>query len=141
MDGTQVMADFSTHLVASSVLGVAYGTAAGLGGHFDWTHATLAGGLTALGGMIPDLDSGSGVPLRELLGLAGPAVPLLLLQRLLASGMSFEQVLILCGALYLVIRYAGAALFRRLTVHRGMFHSLPAMVLAGLAIYLLLAHS
>src|SRR5262249_11147762 len=28
------------------------------------------------------------------------------------------------------------ALFKRITVHRGMFHSVPAMVIAGLLIYL-----
>jgi hypothetical protein len=129
------MADCATHLATASVLGLAYGSAGVLGGHFDWTHAALAGGLTALGGLLPDLDSNSGVPLRELASVAGVAVPLLLLQRLLALGLNMEQVLVLCGILYLVIRYGGAAVFRRLTVHRGMFHSIPAMLLAGLAVY------
>lgn len=135
------MADFSTHLVTSSVLGVAYGTAGALGGHFDWSHAALAGGLTTLGGMLPDLDSASGIPARELFGLAAAAAPLLLLQRLLAMDLSIEQILLLCGGLYLVIRYIGSALFRRLTVHRGMFHSLPAMFLVGLGVYHLFGHS
>jgi membrane-bound metal-dependent hydrolase YbcI (DUF457 family) len=34
------------------------------------------------------------------------------------------------------IKYVAANLFRRLTVHRGMYHSIPAMFIAGLCVYL-----
>jgi hypothetical protein len=39
------------------------------------------------------------------------------------------------GAAYVAIRYGLRNVFRHLTVHRGMFHSIPAMLLAGLAVY------
>jgi hypothetical protein len=41
------------------------------------------------------------------------------------------------AASYLLVRYVVRFLFQRLTVHRGMFHSVPAMLIAGLAVYLL----
>src|SRR5439155_1904644 len=44
------------------------------------------------------------------------------------------------GGVYILIRYGARALFGRLTVHRGMFHSIPAMLIAGLLV-LLLHHS
>ena len=34
------------------------------------------------------------------------------------------------------IRYGVANVFRKLTVHRGMYHSIPAMLVAGLCVYL-----
>ena len=36
-----------------------------------------------------------------------------------------------------MIRYGLSHLFKHLTVHRGMFHSIPAMLIAGLIVFLL----
>jgi membrane-bound metal-dependent hydrolase YbcI (DUF457 family) len=41
------------------------------------------------------------------------------------------------AGVYLLIRYGLRTLLAKLTVHRGMFHSLPAMLIAGLAVFLL----
>ena len=38
--------------------------------------------------------------------------------------------------MYVGIRYGAAYVFKRLTVHRGMFHSIPAMLIAGLVTFL-----
>lgn len=53
----------------------------------------------------------------------------LLLQSRLAPG----PLLMACGGLYLVVRYLAGALFSRFTVHRGIWHSLLAAGLCGLA--------
>jgi hypothetical protein len=131
------MASYRGHLTLSSILGAGVGAAAwGLGLH-DWGPVCLGAGLTALGGLLPALDSDSGVPVREVFGLAAVAAPLLLFRRLESAGLSVEQTLAVLAGVYLVIRYGGAWVFNRLTVHRGMFHSLPAMVIAGLVVFLL----
>ena len=41
--------------------------------------------------------------------------------------------LVLC---YVFVRYALAWALKQVTVHRGMFHSIPAMLIAGLCVYL-----
>jgi hypothetical protein len=87
--------------------------------------------------MLPDLDSDSGIPVRELFGLAGVFVPLLLVERLSRMGLTSEQLLVLLAATYLGVRYGLSEVFKRITVHRGMFHSVPALLIAGLAIFLL----
>jgi len=97
----------------------------------------LAGGLTAIGGMMPDLDSDSGVPVREMSGLAGAAAPFLILPRLRSLGFTIEQEVVLLALVYAFVRYGVGEMFRRWTVHRGMFHSLPAMFIAGLLAFLL----
>jgi hypothetical protein len=40
------------------------------------------------------------------------------------------------GIAYFFVRYLLSAAFCRWTVHRGMFHSIPAMLIAGLVVYL-----
>src|SRR5436305_6651383 len=135
------MASYRGHLTLSAALGAGYGA---LGyfvlGH-DWGVAALAGGLTAVGGLLPDLDSDSGVPVREMFGLAAAFAPFLVYQRLITDGkLTSEQVIVVLAGLYLFIRYGLAALFKRLTVHRGMYHSIPAMLIAGLTVHLLYAN-
>ncbi|HSQ56499.1 MAG TPA: metal-dependent hydrolase [Gemmata sp.] len=130
------MAGFRTHITVSGALGVAYGGAAVQPMGFGTDAAVLAAGLTFAGGMLPDLDSDSGTPVREMFGLAAAVVPLLLIPRMAHADMTREAILasVLFG--YIIIKYVIANVFRRLTVHRGMYHSIPAMLIAGLVVYL-----
>jgi hypothetical protein len=129
------MAAFKEHVTFSSILGVGYGAALWYSG-FEWIHASLAGALCGVSGMLPDLDSDSGKPVKELFGLAAVAMPLLLLHRLQNSGLTPEGIILLGGGLYLSIRFGAAWLFKHFTVHRGMFHSIPAAVIAAEVVFL-----
>ncbi|MGI9455510.1 MAG: metal-dependent hydrolase [Aeoliella sp.] len=127
------MADFRTHVTTSSVLGVGY---AGMGIAIGMPIETslVAGGLCGVSGMLPDLDSDSGIPIRESTGFAAALVPMLLVDRFQAVGMPYDRMVLLTASLYFLIRFAGASLLGRFTVHRGMFHSIPAaLIFAGLA--------
>jgi hypothetical protein len=62
---------------------------------------------------------------------------LLLFRRLLNQGYALGQIGVLMVAMYLFIRHGASALFKRLTVHRGMFHSIPGMFITGLIVFLL----
>src|SRR5262245_61940118 len=130
------MASFRVPLSAASVLGAAYGGAGALWLGLDWGPVFLAFGVTAVGGMMPDLDSDSGIPVRELFGLAAVVVPLMLVRRLHHLGLKPEEILAVLAGVYVVVRYGVSYLFKRFTVHRGMFHSVPAMLIAGLLVYL-----
>lgn len=132
------MASYRGHLTFAGLLGTGYGSLALLEWNWDWGPALIAAGLTTLGGLLPDLDSDSGVPVRELFGVSAAVTPFLLFRRVFAyCRQSTEQTLVVLAVVYLFIRYVLSQLFKRFTVHRGMFHSLPAMVIAGLATYLL----
>ncbi|MCI0702064.1 MAG: metal-dependent hydrolase [Planctomycetia bacterium] len=130
------MAGFRTHITVSGALGIAYGGAAVQPMGFTTEAGVLAAGVTAVGGMLPDLDSDSGVPVREMFGLAAAVVPLMLIPRLMDAGLSKEGILATLLFGYLIIRYGVANLFKLLSVHRGMYHSVPAMLIAGLCVYL-----
>jgi hypothetical protein len=134
------MAGFKTHITTSSVLGAAYGAAAAFAFDVPLPSCLLAGGLCGVSGMLPDLDSGPGVPLRESVAFAAAVVPMLMLHRFRRLGLE-PETMVLCGALiYLLIRFGVGKLLRSVTVHRGMFHSIPALAIVGQLAYLICAH-
>ena len=53
------------------------------------------------------------------------------MHRLHRAGVSGEGSILLAGAIYVGARWGAAWLFHHLTVHRGMFHSLPAAAAAA----------
>jgi membrane-bound metal-dependent hydrolase YbcI (DUF457 family) len=131
------MPGFKTHITASSILGVGYGGAAYFMYDVPWPTCVLAGGLCGVSGMLPDIDSDSGTPLRESMAFAAAVVPLMLLHRFQQAGMSHELMILSGAAVYLLIRFGFSALLKRYTVHRGMFHSLPAAAVFGGIAFLL----
>ena len=92
------MADFKTHLTTSSFMGVAYGVAARALFDVPLSTCALAGGLCAVSGMLPDVDSGSSKPLRESLAFAAAVVPMMMVDRLQPLGADTELI-VLAGAL------------------------------------------
>lgn len=131
------MAGFKTHIATSTVLGVGYGSAAFLLYNAPPGDCLLAGGLCSVSGMLPDLDSDSGVPVRESITFAAAVVPMLMIRRFESLGMSPETMVLASGAIYLAIRFGVAEIFKRFTVHRGMWHSIPACLISGLLAFLI----
>jgi len=125
------MADYRTHVITSSALGAVYGLASTVMLGFTGIQGALAGVLTGVSGMLPDLDSDSGRPIREVFGLLAAVGPLVMMERLERWGGSREAALLLAVILYVAIRYVASGILQLTCVHRGMFHSLPALVIAA----------
>ena len=130
------MAGYREHISVSGMCGACYGAAAVLLMGFTPEQAGLAAMLTWLAGMLPDLDSDSGKPIQEVFSLAAAAVPLVMMRRLFRWAGSTEGALLAAALIYAAVRYGAAALLKRVSVHRGMFHSLPAMLIAAEAAFL-----
>jgi membrane-bound metal-dependent hydrolase YbcI (DUF457 family) len=130
------MADFKTHITVSSLCGVVYGVA-GFRAGVPLETCLIAGGLCSVSGMLPDLDSDSGVPLREAVALSSAIIPMLLVDRLERIGCTHEMMVVVTGIVYLFIRFGIAEIFRRYTVHRGMWHSIPAAITCGMIAFML----
>jgi len=131
------MASFRTHISFSTALGVAYGGVAGVLYDVPVPTCILAGGLCSVSGMLPDLDSHAGRPLRESMSLAAAVISMMITHRFRRFGMSPESAILAAAGVYLLVRFGAAELLRRFTVHRGMFHSLPAAAVFGLLEFLL----
>ncbi|MDC0935474.1 metal-dependent hydrolase [Pirellulales bacterium] len=130
------MANFRTHVSTSTVLGIGYTGVGALYG-LPVESALVAGGLCGVAGMLPDIDSDTGIPLRETMGFAAAIAPVMLIDRFIELGLNYEQIILAGGASYLFVRFALARLLARYTVHRGMFHSIPALLIfTGLAFLL-----
>lgn len=129
------MAGYQEHISVSGLLGAVYAIVAGWLG-FTFDQAILAGFLTWIAGMLPDLDSRSGRPLREIISLTAVLIPLLLMQHLMHLGGQAERVLLLSIVVYLLIRFVAPSLLGKLTVHRGMLHSVPALCIASELVFL-----
>ena len=127
------MAGFKMHVTVSSLLGCGYaGAGVVYGLHTDT--AILGGALCGFSGMLPDLDSDYGTPLRETMAFTAATVPMLLLHRFQSLRLRPDEMALLGITVYLLMRFGITTLIRKYTVHRGMFHSIPAgMIFAGLA--------
>ena len=123
------MAGYQEHISVSGFLGVVYGAAAVFGFGFSVVQGILAAVFTWVAGMLPDLDSETGKPVREVFSLLAAAAPLTMMPRLLEWGGDTETAMLLAVVTYIVVRYGGAVLVNKMAVHRGMFHSIPALLI------------
>lgn len=125
------MANFNMHLsiAASSssivaVLGVNLNV-------MDVSHAPWLIFLGIVGGMLPDVDSVNSKPVRLLfnvLALLSATAVLSALKNYVAA----YQALLLAGGIYWLTRYLVLASIKRFTVHRGIFHSVLALIFFAL---------
>lgn len=130
------MANFQTHITTSTVLGIAYGTTAHFVFGMDVSHCFVAGGLCSVAGMLPDLDSASGIPQREMLSFVSVIIPMLMLERFRTLGWTAEHMVFVSALIYVLLRFVLGNIFKRYTKHRGMWHSIPAAMLAGMVTFL-----
>lgn len=133
------MAAFCEHVIFSSGLGVVYGATAWYGLGFTPVQATLSAVMTGVAGMLPDLDLDHGRPAQELFGLLAGVAPLLLVGRVLQwLHLPNDREMVMLGmvVLYVLIRYVLSRVIPHLSVHRGMFHSIPALLIAAELAYL-----
>jgi membrane-bound metal-dependent hydrolase YbcI (DUF457 family) len=132
------MADFKIHLSG----GIAVGAGMSVAGHFVAGLTLLQAGAVfvvgSVGGLLPDLDSDTGKPLAFLFHLVSVLIPSLLFVRAVQIGGDSPEFLVCYFAgSYLFINYVVCAIVKKVTVHRGMMHSIPfVFVCAGVA-YLL----
>ncbi|QDT97927.1 metal-dependent hydrolase [Gimesia aquarii] len=130
------MAGYKEHISVSGMLGIGYGTIASLLLGFTPAQGILAGVLTWIGGMLPDLDSETGRPVRELFGLTAAIASFVAMRSMVRIGADPDAALLAAAITYAAVRYGASALMAKFAVHRGMFHSLPALIIAGEAVFL-----
>ena len=133
------MADFKTHMTVSTATGVLLAFA-GYKAKMNIDTCIVAGTLCSVSGMLPDLDSNSGRPLREATALGAAVVPMLMVDRLQKMDLQPDTMVLIAILTYVAIRFVLAEIFRRYTVHRGMWHSIPAAAICGMFAFLVMSH-
>ena len=130
------MAGFKTHISTSVAVGVGYGAVGAYAG-IRLETCMVASGICGLAGILPDLDSDSGVPVRETIAFVAAVIPMLMVDRFRQLGLSNESLVLTAGLIYLFIRFGVGDVFKRYTVHRGMWHSIPAAATIGFLAYII----
>jgi membrane-bound metal-dependent hydrolase YbcI (DUF457 family) len=130
------MADYRTHLLGGMVAGAA---AAATAAWFAWTEPwrlPLVGVVGVVGGLAPDIDSDNSRPVKILFRTAAVVIPTALVWRVAPLHAVPERALVAWVLLASFVRWPLCWLFKRATVHRGIFHSVPAIVIFGCACFL-----
>lgn len=132
------MGNYRQHITFAGVLGIGYAWAAYLLGGIPWLYGTAAALLATLGGLLPDLDSPSGVGLRSFTGILGVLTALVVWQRLenLRRPLAFELHLWAAIVAYVLVRHGIRRFMTRFAVHRGISHSVPTCAVWGALAYL-----
>ena len=125
------MAAYREHISVSGMMGIGYAFVAIFLLNYSAVQAAIAAILTWIAGMLPDLDSETGRPVREMSGVTAALAPMVVFQHSSAIGVSSDRIVLVALLVYGAVRYGGPAILGRMTVHRGMFHSIPALVIAS----------
>ncbi|MDG4552227.1 MAG: metal-dependent hydrolase [Candidatus Contendobacter sp.] len=125
------MADFNTHLMGAAAVSGLAATVLVMTGQFP--HQAVIGYfvLGVIGGLLPDLDSPTSIPIRIAFAVLAVAAGFLVVFTF-GRRYSLVELVILWLGCFLFIRYGLFNLFDRVTVHRGLVHSIPAGVGCGL---------
>lgn len=124
------------HIAVSTAVGAAYASAAWAIGGMPPSTCVLAAGLCALAGTLPDLDESEGDELRDTIGFAAVILPLLMVHRFEQAGLPLEGIVLAGAGIALVLRTGLTWLLEKYSAQRGMLHSLPAAMVAGLVAFL-----
>src|SRR5262249_61224682 len=113
--------NYRQHITFAGALGVVYGWAAYVLAGIHWMYGTVAALLATLSGLLPDLDSDSGVELKGFTGILGVLVAVAVWQELanLRPEPAFEFHLWAVVVAYILVRHGLRRIMSRLTVHRG----------------------
>lgn len=95
--------------------------------------ALLALGM--IGGVLPDLDSDNSKPVQISFKILSVFLPLLVILTVLET-FTLTKVLFIWAIAFVVLNYGVFKLFLSLSVHRGIFHSIPmGLLIALVSIY------
>jgi membrane-bound metal-dependent hydrolase YbcI (DUF457 family) len=127
------MGNFKQHITCSTATGIAV---AGIAYHFgiDLPTCLVSAGLCSFAGMLPDIDSDTSKSFQECIYLTAGVGCILAADR-------FRQYVdpdfaMFGGAIvFLLIRFGLAPLIKKITVHRGMIHSIPMAILCGQLVF------
>lgn len=125
------MANYKGHLTVGVGVGLGYGALGWAAGEMPTSACLIGGGLCCVGSMLPDLDSESSLPLREAVAFLATLFALLVAINLKGFDHPTEVLILVATGVYLALRNGLSAALRAASVHRGMFHSLPAAIIAG----------
>jgi len=130
------MANFNTHFtVASGASAMVAGTLLSME-VVSPEQAVVAFAIGTLGGLLPDVDSSHSTSIKVGFNVLSLLLTIMLIF-VKSSTYSLVEMFIVSGLLFTGIRYAFLEFFRKISKHRGMFHSIPVGLIWGIVVSIL----
>ncbi len=127
------MANFNTHfIVASGASAVVSATLLSME-VVNPQEAVIAFSIGTLGGLLPDVDSSRSTAIKVGFNVLSLLMTIMIIF-VKSSTYSLIEMLIVASLVFMGIRYALLEFFRKISKHRGMFHSIPVALLWGLVV-------
>lgn len=133
------MANFRTHLSVAALAGVGLAIAGYHATMLTGPEALGIAGFISLGGILPDIDADQSHTVKLVFAILAVTAVIVAVP-LGAPHLALPALMTLGGACFLSVRYIASALFRRLTLHRGVWHSLVAGITCGLGVTVMSFH-
>lgn len=130
------MADFKAHTSVGTLWGLLLSVVSLVCGFCSFVGSMVILFLAATSSAAPDIDSTTGRPRELVLSFLGIAIPIVLLFNI-SDSTSSENILAATLISFFLVRYILGYLLAKFTVHRGLWHSIPAAVLCSEITYLL----
>ena len=125
------MASFNVHLTVGLVASGLGATAALVSGVASQQAVLPLFLLGTLGSLLPDVDADNSMPVRIGFSVLSIVAAFLVMLRSTALFTSLLELVVVWVATYAFFRFLVFTLFTRMTVHRGVFHTVPAILLSG----------
>jgi len=136
------VAQFKTHMAGGTIAASGISTAALFTNALTLTQAGAVFMVGFVSGLLPDLDCDTGKPLTFLFQLISILIPSIIFLKIAQYVGDAPEFLICYFTLsYLFFSYIVCSIIKKITVHRGMLHSLPFALLCGAIVYLLFSSS
>lgn len=133
------MANFNTHfMVASVASAIVSGTLLSME-VLSPQEAVYAFGLGTLGGLLPDVDSAHSKSIRVGFNVLSLLMTIMIIF-VKSSTYSLIEMFTVAGLVFVGIRYALLDIFRKISKHRGMFHSIPVALIWGIIVSILMQY-
>jgi membrane-bound metal-dependent hydrolase YbcI (DUF457 family) len=133
------LANFNTHFVAGAGVSTIFSGTLLAMGSIDSMEALMAFAFGTLGGLLPDIDSNHSKAIDLGFTLFSMLITILVVF-VQINRYSLIEMFILGGLLFAFLRYGVIDIFRKISKHRGMFHSVPASLIWGLIVAILVKY-
>ncbi len=88
--------------------------------------------LTVIGSMLPDIDSDSGIPVKILFFILAIIVAFAIFSNFQFSSHTGKELILMSLGSGLFVYFVVRFIFKKITTHRGIFHSIPMALIMGL---------